>query len=47
MTPEQWEAKARYLAAMIALIPKNMIILPTEDDMDLADDVLAQYPPEE
>jgi hypothetical protein len=42
--PTNWEAKARYLAAMIALVPMNMRREPDEDDLSLADDILAQYP---
>lgn len=41
-----WEAKARYLAAMLALIPQMHYKMPDADDMGLADDILAQYPPE-
>lgn len=40
-----WEATARYLAAMLALVPAGMRQEPDEDDLSLADDILAQYPP--
>lgn len=39
-----WKNQAHYLAAMLALVPVGQIILPEEDDMDLAFDILAQFP---